>query len=67
MSSITADGPPIYPFKAFIPLAGLFLLFQGIVEVLRCAMCIKDGAWPKREDDVEEVDVEKLKATLGKN
>jgi hypothetical protein len=30
-------------------------------------MCIKDGAWPKREDDVEEVDVEKLKASLGKN
>jgi TRAP-type mannitol/chloroaromatic compound transport system permease small subunit len=24
MSSITADGPPIYPFKAFIPLAGFF-------------------------------------------
>jgi len=66
MSSITADGPPIYPFKAFIPLAGFFLLLQGIVEVLRCALGIKNGAWPKREDDVEEVDVEKLKASLSK-
>lgn len=67
MSSVTADGPPIYPFKTFIPLAGLFLLFQGIVEVIRCVMCIKAGEWPKREEDVEEVDVEKLKASLGKN
>jgi hypothetical protein len=23
--------------------------------------CIRDGAWPSREQDVEEVDVEKLK------
>jgi TRAP-type mannitol/chloroaromatic compound transport system permease small subunit len=67
MSSVTADGPPIYPFKAFIPLAGLFLLFQGVVEVIRCVLCLKNGEWPKREDDVQEVDVDKLKATLGKN
>ena len=67
MSSVTADGPPIYPFKTFIPLAGFFLLLQGVVEVIRCVMCIKAGEWPKREEDVEEVDVEKLKASLGKN
>src|SRR5215471_18378820 len=30
-SSIMADGPPIYPFKTFIPLAGGFLLVQGLV------------------------------------
>ncbi|WP_370263197.1 TRAP transporter small permease subunit [Limnobacter sp.] len=65
MSSTTADGPAIYPFKAFIPLAGAFLLFQGIVEIIRCIICIRDGAWPKREDDVEEVDVEKMKAMVG--
>jgi hypothetical protein len=23
--------------------------------------CLKEGAWPSREEDVEEVDVEKLK------
>ena len=27
--SITADGPPIYPFKTVIPIAGAFLLLQG--------------------------------------
>jgi hypothetical protein len=24
-------------------------------------ICIREGAWPRREEDVEEVDVEKLK------
>jgi TRAP-type mannitol/chloroaromatic compound transport system permease small subunit len=60
-SNVTADGPPIYPFKTIIPIAGLFLLFQGIVEIIRCTICLRDGAWPSREEDVEEVDVDKLK------
>jgi len=60
-SNITAEGPPIYPFKTVIPIAGAFLLLQGIVEIIRCVICLRDGAWPSREEDVEEVDVEKLK------
>jgi TRAP-type mannitol/chloroaromatic compound transport system permease small subunit len=60
-SSITADGPPLYHFKTFIPIAGAFVLLQGIVEIIRCVRCIKNGKWPSREEDVEEVDVEKLK------
>jgi TRAP-type mannitol/chloroaromatic compound transport system permease small subunit len=60
-SNITAGGPPIYPFKTAIPLAGAFLLLQGIVEIIRCAICIRQGEWPSREEDVEEVDVDKLK------
>ena len=60
-SSITASGPPIYPFKTILPLAGAFLLLQGIVEIIRCVICIQQGAWPSREHDVEEVDVETLK------
>jgi TRAP-type mannitol/chloroaromatic compound transport system permease small subunit len=60
-SSITASGPPIYPFKTMLPLAGVFLLLQGLVEIIRCVICIQQGAWPSREHDVEEVDVDKLK------
>jgi TRAP-type mannitol/chloroaromatic compound transport system permease small subunit len=63
-STITYEGPPIYPFKTVIPLAGAFLLAQGIVEIIRCIICLKQGAWPSREADVEEVDVDKLKAEL---
>ena len=64
-SSITADGPPLYPFKTIIPLAGVILLFQGIVEIFRCVVCIQQGEWPSREQDVEEVDVDALKAMVG--
>jgi TRAP-type mannitol/chloroaromatic compound transport system permease small subunit len=60
-SSITAEGPPIYPFKTMMPLAGAFLLLQGVVEIIRCVICIQQGHWPSREEDVEEVDVDKLK------
>ena len=60
-SNITAEGPPIYPFKTMLPLAGGFLLLQGIVEIIRCVICIRQGAWPSRAEDVEEVDVDKLK------
>jgi len=63
-SNITADGPPIYPFKTIIPVAGIFLLVQGIVEIIRCVICLKQGEWPSREEDVEEVDVDKLKAMV---
>jgi TRAP-type mannitol/chloroaromatic compound transport system permease small subunit len=60
-SNVTADGPPIYPFKTVIPIAGAFLLMQGIVEIVRCVICLKQGQWPSREEDVEEVDVDALK------
>ncbi len=63
-SNITAEGPPVYPFKTVIPLAGAFVLVQGIVEIIRCVICIKQGYWPTREQDVQEVDVDKLKEEL---
>jgi hypothetical protein len=40
------------------------LLLQGLVEIVRCIQCIQTGEWPSREQDVEEVDVDKLKAMV---
>jgi TRAP-type mannitol/chloroaromatic compound transport system permease small subunit len=60
-STITVDGPPLYPFKAFIPLAGGLILLQGVVEIVRCVVCLRDGQWPSRQEDVQEVNVEELK------
>ena len=60
-SNITSEGPPVYPFKTVIPVAGALILMQGIVEIIRCVICIKQGKWPSREQDVQEVDVDKLK------
>jgi TRAP-type mannitol/chloroaromatic compound transport system permease small subunit len=52
-----AGGPPVYHFKAMIPLAGALLLLQGIAEIARAAICLKTGAWPSRLKDVSEIDV----------
>jgi TRAP-type mannitol/chloroaromatic compound transport system permease small subunit len=59
--TFSATPLPLYPFKFIIPLAGGMLLLQGVVEIVRCIACLKTGEWPSREQDVEEVDVDKLK------
>jgi TRAP-type mannitol/chloroaromatic compound transport system permease small subunit len=63
-STFSATPIPVYPFKFVIPVAGFILLLQGFVEIIRCVLCIRDGKWPSREQDVEEVDVDKLKAMV---
>jgi TRAP-type mannitol/chloroaromatic compound transport system permease small subunit len=60
-STFSATPLPVYPFKFVIPVAGGMLLLQGIVEIVRCIQCLQTGQWPSRGQDVEEVDVEKLK------
>ncbi len=59
--TFNADPLPVYPFKFVVPIAGFILLLQGLVEIVRCVICLQTGEWPSREDDVEEVDVDKLK------
>ena len=51
----------IYHFKTVIPIAGALILLQGLVEIARCVICLQTGEWPSRQQDVEEVDVDKLK------
>jgi TRAP-type mannitol/chloroaromatic compound transport system permease small subunit len=63
-STVMVDGPPVYPFKAFIPLAGALILLQGLAEIARCTVCLRTGAWPSRTQDVVEVDVDRLKAEV---
>lgn len=64
-STFSATPLPLWPFKFVIPIAGAMLLLQGAVEIVRCIVCIRTGAWPSREQDVEEVDVDKLRAMVG--
>ncbi|MFM7533004.1 MAG: TRAP transporter small permease subunit [Rubrivivax sp.] len=59
--TFSATPLPLYPFKFVIPVAAAMLLLQGLVEIVRCVACIREGEWPSREQDVEEVDVDKLK------
>jgi TRAP-type mannitol/chloroaromatic compound transport system permease small subunit len=55
--SILAEGPPIYPFKTVIPIAGALILAQGLAEIVRCVICLRTGQWPSRLKDVMEMDV----------
>jgi TRAP-type mannitol/chloroaromatic compound transport system permease small subunit len=56
-STVTADGPPVYQFKAMIPVAGMLVMLQGLAEIVRCVVCLKTGEWPSRLKDVTEIDV----------
>ncbi len=59
--TFNADPLPLYPFKFVIPFVGVTLLLQGIVEIIRCVICLRTGQWPARDEDVEEVDIDKLR------
>ncbi len=48
---------PVYQLKALIPIAGVVLFLQGISELVRCVHCIRDGYWPARYHDVEELEL----------
>jgi TRAP-type mannitol/chloroaromatic compound transport system permease small subunit len=63
-NTFSPDPLPLYPFKFVIPAAGFLLLLQGIVEILRCVVCLRQGDWPARMKDVEEIDLEELKAMV---
>ncbi|HEY4141708.1 MAG TPA: TRAP transporter small permease subunit [Pseudolabrys sp.] len=56
-SNVTSDGPPVYHFKTMIPVAGCFVMLQGVAEIIRAIVCLKTGEWPSRLHDVAEIDV----------
>ena len=56
VSVFSPAGVPVYPLKTLIPIAGALLFLQGIVELVRCVRCIRDGHWPPRMHDVEELE-----------
>src|SRR5215471_17519014 len=56
-SNVTSEGPPVYQFKAIIPIAGVLVMMQGWAEILRCIVCLRTGRWPERLQDAEEIDV----------
>ena len=55
-SAASPDGPIVWPFKWLIPIVGCLMVLQGLVEVIRCIICIRTGEWPKRLHDVEETE-----------
>ena len=57
-SSVTPDGPLIWPFKFLIPFCGALMLLQGLAEIARCVIAIRTGAWPRKLADVEETEAQ---------
>lgn len=56
VSVMSPAGMPIFQFKVIIVVAGVLLFLQGIAQMMRCLVCIREGEWPKHEEDVEELE-----------
>jgi TRAP-type mannitol/chloroaromatic compound transport system permease small subunit len=56
VSIFSPAGVPVFPLKTLIPVTGVMLVLQGIAEVTRCVICIRQDAWPQRLHDVEELE-----------
>ena len=56
-SAFSPVGPYIWPFKFVIPAVGVLMIVQGIAETIRCAIAFSSGEWPRKLNDVEEMEV----------
>ncbi len=53
-SPLSPYATPVWPLKAAIPAGAFFLALQGVAQVLRCIIAIRDGQWPA---DMAEAEV----------
>lgn len=51
-------GVPIWQLKMLIPFGAALLALQGFADLLRCIVCLRDGSWPPRLHDVEELELQ---------
>jgi TRAP-type mannitol/chloroaromatic compound transport system permease small subunit len=58
-------GVPIWPLKMMICVGGGLIALQGVAEVLRCLVCLRQGDWPPRLHDVEELETQILQQHAG--
>jgi len=49
-------GIPVWQLKLLIPFGAGLLAIQGLAEILRCIICIRENRWPPRLHDVEELE-----------
>lgn len=59
-------GVPVWQLKLLIPFGAGLLALQGVAEVLRCVLCIRDNRWPARLHDVEELESAVQRAAAAK-
>ncbi|RIA56910.1 TRAP transporter small permease subunit [Dichotomicrobium thermohalophilum] len=56
VSVMSPANVPIFQFKLIIVAAGILLFLQGIAQVCRCIVCMREGAWPRQIEDVKELE-----------
>ncbi len=61
VSSASPANIPIFQLKAVIPAAGALLLLQGVAQVCRCILCLREGHWPAHLEDVEDLETRLLR------
>jgi TRAP-type mannitol/chloroaromatic compound transport system permease small subunit len=59
-------GIPIWQIKMLIPVGAVLIGLQGAAEVMRCVLCLRNGQWPPRLHDVEELEKQLLEETARK-
>jgi TRAP-type mannitol/chloroaromatic compound transport system permease small subunit len=58
-SSVSSPaGVPIWPMKMLVPFGAVLLAVQGVGEMLRCVVCLRENAWPPRLHDAEELELQ---------
>ncbi len=55
-------GPPLYHFKALIPISGALLALQGVAEIIRSGITIATGQRPDRVHDVRDIGEELIES-----
>jgi TRAP-type mannitol/chloroaromatic compound transport system permease small subunit len=66
-SSVSPDGPYVWPFKFVIPAAATLVLIQGLAEMARCVVCFREGDFPPKAHDVREMEEIVLELAAAKN
>ncbi len=56
VSVMSPANVPIFHFKLIIPAAGIMLFIQGLAQVSRCIIAIRENEWPGLIADVEETE-----------
>lgn len=56
VSVMSPANVPIFHFKLIIPAAGILLFIQGLAQMARCILCIRENKWPEKIADVEETE-----------
>lgn len=56
VSANSPAGIPIYQFKSVMVAAGVLLFIQGVAQLLRAFIAMRDGVWVAAEEDVEETE-----------